>query len=393
MRVTVRRGGGSRASGCTCCRRSPQPPSMRTSTLYPAERRGEHVEDLTGVLHVRIERIRALFAGAQAHRDVAEPRTVAHAHRRGRQRWRRGRRRYRDRRRGRRRHGDRGRDVVVVVVVVDVVDVVVVTNTVVDVDVVVGGLVVVVLTTFTVFFFGLAALAVVPTWEKPVTKRRTHESASASRPTDMPTAMRLRLSRTARCSGLPSTLDPSAVSSSTQVTRMSSRRPLPSSTRRRSTGTGGTARPTLRAASAWAAGRGRTAAESGAHAEVAGRPHIEPSALEHQEHLRGPLADAAHHDELAYDLGVGELGRPIELDQSRRRPFPRGRGSTPSWRPRDRRCAWSRPEASGRPSVSAARRTMLRSGRGSRRRRGRRAAGSRSSSRVRRSACAPDARA
>jgi hypothetical protein len=112
-----------------------------------------------------------------------------------------------------------GATVVVVVVVVEVVDVVVVTNTVVDVDVVVGGLVVVVLTTLATFFFGLAAFSVVPTWEKPVTNRSTHESASASRPTDVPTAMRLRLRMRARCSGLPtSTLDPSAVSSSIQVT-------------------------------------------------------------------------------------------------------------------------------------------------------------------------------
>ncbi len=42
-----------------------------------------------------------------------------------------------------------------------------------------------------------------------------------------------------------------------------------------------------------------------AHAEVVDRPHVEPSELEHQEHLGGPAADPAHRRELLHDLVVG----------------------------------------------------------------------------------------
>ena len=41
------------------------------------------------------------------------------------------------------------------------------------------------------------------------------------------------------------------------------------------------------------------------------RPH-----LEHEEHVRGPLADAAHERELAHDLVVGQARDAIELDES-----------------------------------------------------------------------------
>ena len=51
----------------------------------------------------------------------------------------------------------------------------------------------------------------------------------------------------------------------------------------------------------------RTAEPDMARAILRGRMGdgaIEPAELEHQEHVRGPLADAAHQDQLAHDLVV-----------------------------------------------------------------------------------------
>ena len=87
----------------------------------------------------------------------------------------------------------------VVVVVLEVVVVDVVAMVVLDVVVVAGGFVVVVRTTLTTFFFAGLAGAVEPTLENPVTRSTTHPSASASRPADVPTAIKLRLRDRARC--------------------------------------------------------------------------------------------------------------------------------------------------------------------------------------------------
>jgi hypothetical protein len=104
----------------------------------------------------------------------------------------------------------------VVVVVLDDVVVDVVLDVVVDVEVVVvvGGLVVVVFTTLTISFLAGFAGALVPTLENPVTSSRTHPSASASRPTDVPAAMKLRLRDRARCRGVPTSTEDSSADSS-----------------------------------------------------------------------------------------------------------------------------------------------------------------------------------
>src|SRR5256885_16573272 len=43
-----------------------------------------------------------------------------------------------------------------------------------------------------------------------------------------------------------------------------------------------------------------------ANAVVPDRPHVEPAQLEDQEHLSGPLSDAAHNREARNDVLVGE---------------------------------------------------------------------------------------
>ena len=126
-----------------------------------------------------------------------------------------------------------------------------------------------------------------------------------------------------------------------------------------------------------------------AHAVVAGRPHVEAAELEHQEHVRGPLADAAHEHELAHDDVVGEAVHAVELDEAgvdllREVLDRRGLAA------READAAQLAPStARAPPPAWAARRTARRTGRGSRPRPGPRAAGSRSSGRARRSASLP----
>ena len=127
-------------------------------------------------------------------------------------------------------------------------------------------------------------------------------------------------------------------------------------------------------------------AKPGAHAEIERRPDVEPTHLEHQEHLRGPLADAAHEDQLAHDLVVGEPRDAVELDEPVFDLLARGRGSTWPSRSTGPRRAASRTGARAPPRASAGRRTAPRTVRGSPPRRGPRAAGSRSCARARRSA-------
>ena len=51
-----------------------------------------------------------------------------------------------------------------------------------------------------------------------------------------------------------------------------------------------------------------------ADAEVAGRQHVGPLEVEHQEHLRAPDAEAADRADLGDHLLVGELAEPVELE-------------------------------------------------------------------------------
>src|SRR5215217_6528683 len=50
-----------------------------------------------------------------------------------------------------------------------------------------------------------------------------------------------------------------------------------------------------------------------AHPEVTRGEHVGPVQREHEEHVRGPLADALDRGELAHHLLVGQLGEALEL--------------------------------------------------------------------------------
>ena len=109
--------------------------------------------------------------------------------------------------------------------------------------------------------------------------------------------------------------------------------------------------------------------------------------LEHQEHLRGPLADAAHERPArATTFSSAEPGDPVELDHACFDLLGEVADRRGLRVRQARRRAASRTAARAPPRVSAGRRTAPRSGRGSPPRRGPRAAGSRSCARARRSA-------
>ena len=67
----------------------------------------------------------------------------------------------------------------------------------------------------------------------------------------------------------------------------------------------GPVRPSVSSPANFHFGFGRSQRAINADAEIERRPHVETTELGHQEHVRGPFADAAYQDEFAYDLIVG----------------------------------------------------------------------------------------
>ena len=81
--------------------------------------------------------------------------------------------------------------------------------------------------------------------------------------------------------------------------------------------------------------------------EVVEREHVGPQQVEHQEHLRGPAADAAHLHQVVDHFLVVHVRPAVHVHAGRRRSAARGRRCTRTCAPTGRRPAgpWSLPSA------------------------------------------------